>query len=514
MKLVFLVGSLVALVVSVVIINEALSSENVSHDRWIQREDTVEIKSCLSPELLDEEKDSCRFYAVVIDAGSTGTRLHLFEFSHDLNKNSVPFQVEKETFNEVKPGLSGFSSNPKDAAKSVSELLALAKAYIPKSQWKRTPITLKATAGLRLLPDNQADAILEKVANEIASSGFIMDDNAVEIMSGTDEGIFSWFTLNVLIDRMKLIAPQSSFECDNSEPKPTRPEGTRMAAAALDLGGGSTQITFVPTDPMRVFAGTERKHFSHEVNVFGNVVQLYTHSYLGNGLVAARLGISQSSRLSQNNSLFTYCFPSGFSIEDWDYGGVKWKVAGSQQSSFVECLRSAHEYIIKTNVKQVSELKGHDIYAFSYFYDRGVQGGLIAQTDDNRGGLTTVEAFRNAAVQACGRSAEEIGPQHWQPWQCLDLTYIYVLLRHGYGLNDGKKIFLAKRLKNMEMSWALGASFKLLHSYHQKTASTENSKRNVPKKSAEGNTISLLKEIFMLVAAHATNVLSFLKLIS
>ena len=41
------------------------------------------------------------------------------------------------------------------------ELLDSAKSFIPKEYWKTTPITLKATAGLRLLPKEEGDAILE-----------------------------------------------------------------------------------------------------------------------------------------------------------------------------------------------------------------------------------------------------------------------------------------------------------------------------------------------------------------
>ena len=48
------------------------------------------------------------------------------------------------------------------------ELLDSAKSFIPKEYWKTTPITLKATAGLRLLPKEEGDAILE-VARAVIS---------------------------------------------------------------------------------------------------------------------------------------------------------------------------------------------------------------------------------------------------------------------------------------------------------------------------------------------------------
>ena len=43
------------------------------------------------------------------------------------------------------------------------ELLDSAKKHVPQEYWATTPITLKATAGLRLLPKAQGDAILEVV---------------------------------------------------------------------------------------------------------------------------------------------------------------------------------------------------------------------------------------------------------------------------------------------------------------------------------------------------------------
>lgn len=99
----------------------------------------------------------------MIDAGSTGTRLHLFEFSHDIRREHSPFQLERETFKEMKPGLSSYAEAPELAAESVRELLDLARRVVPQRQWGSTPITLKATAGLRLLPDHKADEILAYV---------------------------------------------------------------------------------------------------------------------------------------------------------------------------------------------------------------------------------------------------------------------------------------------------------------------------------------------------------------
>lgn len=73
------------------------------------------------------------------------------------------------------------------------------KSFVPQEQWPSTPLVLKATAGLRLLKPVEAENLLNAVREALSKSGFLVKDNAVEIMDGADEGIFSWFTVNVLL---------------------------------------------------------------------------------------------------------------------------------------------------------------------------------------------------------------------------------------------------------------------------------------------------------------------------
>jgi hypothetical protein len=161
-----------------------------------------DINAELSPELIVEEAHEPRFFAAVIDAGSTGTRLHLFEFRHSLATDSAPFELVREVFKEVKPGLSSFASEPKEAANSVKSLLSHAKTVIPSRLLSHTPIVVQATAGLRLLPGNEAEEIINEVKAIVKSAGFLLGDEAVGILSGLDEGVFGWFTLNFLSGRL------------------------------------------------------------------------------------------------------------------------------------------------------------------------------------------------------------------------------------------------------------------------------------------------------------------------
>uniref|UniRef100_A0A915EE67 Uncharacterized protein n=1 Tax=Ditylenchus dipsaci TaxID=166011 RepID=A0A915EE67_9BILA len=468
-----------------------VSSEEGSkaHKLWFHPSATKEIQSCLSEDLEQEFQGSCRFFAAVIDAGSTGTRLHLFEFSHDIEQEHSPFKLEKETFKEelrkskldCKPGLSSFAQTPELAAESVRELLSTAKQVIPTNLWVHTPITLKATAGLRLLPENQADAILSQAQLEVASSGLLLeDDESVGMLSGIDEGVFGWFTLNYLLGRLS-----NGFESGLS------------TAAALDLGGGSTQVTFLPDN-------------------LAAALELYTHSYLGNGLVAARIGVAQLSSQSndESHSLFTSCFPRKFQINDWDYAGNVWVVSATQEASFEACLSSTIHYVESVSkVVPIPQLADNDVFVFSYFYDRGLQAGLVQGDSEQSGGFAKVVDYKQAAQKACSIPAEEIGPEHWKPWQCLDLTYIYTLLHFGYGLPDQKSIHLTKKLKEKSKRISLKSVNNNLKSETQKNI------RVSPSQQKHMNTTSnhsggYIQQLMHYISDAATHVLVYLKLAS
>ena len=98
-----------------------------------------------------------RRYAVVIDAGSTGSRVHAFEFGVNGAKQ---LELLNDHFHQLKPGLSSFAADPQAGAASLKPLLEAALAAVPPLQAAVTPIEVRATAGLRLLPGAQAEQLL------------------------------------------------------------------------------------------------------------------------------------------------------------------------------------------------------------------------------------------------------------------------------------------------------------------------------------------------------------------
>ncbi|KAK8729326.1 hypothetical protein OTU49_008764 [Cherax quadricarinatus] len=387
-----------------------------------------------------------RVHAVIIDAGSTGSRVLAFTFFKSLTDNSL--KLDDELWHEVKPGLSSFADDPIEGAKSLVPLLEIAKSRIPRQSWASTPLVLKATAGLRLLPVEKADALLMEVKKLLASSGFHTTENSVGIMDGRDEGIFSWFTVNYLMDRV------------SGDPRET--------LVALDLGGGSTQITFVPVEDETVKKTPE--DYLTSISLLHKNLNLYTHSYLGLGLMAARQAVLLQHK-GEDGIIRSPCI-NPIIDHQWTYGGETYTVRGPEEAKYQEVRGQAgrlsenrpiadHEACVKACAQVISnkvhaphELKTREVIAFSYFFDRATERGLI---DPFKGGELTVQEFLNAAVQTCNI------PNVEQPLACLDLTFISSFLTYGYGLKGSSIIKLYKKIDNYEVSWGLGLAFHVIN---------------------------------------------------
>lgn len=151
-------------------------------------------------------------YALMLDAGSSGSRIHIYKFkSYDDASGQllVSPDLVDETFIPIKPGLSHFKDDPVAAAESLDQLLDKAVEQVPKELHAITPMALKATAGLRLIGEAKSNAILAQVRKHLSEKyPFPIADikapgvDGVSLMDGIDEGVYAWITVNYLSSRL------------------------------------------------------------------------------------------------------------------------------------------------------------------------------------------------------------------------------------------------------------------------------------------------------------------------
>ncbi|KAF7801951.1 Apyrase 2 [Senna tora] len=130
-------------------------------------------------------------YAVIFDAGSTGSRVHVFQFNQSLDL--LPIGQDLEFFDQVNPGLSEYAKNPGKAAESLIPLLDEAVSVVPKRLRHKTPVRLGATAGLRALEGNASELILQAVRDMLKKRSTLkLASDAVAVIDGTHEGSYLW----------------------------------------------------------------------------------------------------------------------------------------------------------------------------------------------------------------------------------------------------------------------------------------------------------------------------------
>ncbi|XP_030303853.1 ectonucleoside triphosphate diphosphohydrolase 6 [Calypte anna] len=378
------------------------------------------------------------FYGIMFDAGSTGTRIHIFKFTQQPKETP---RLTHETFKALKPGLSAYADDVEKSGQGIKDLLEVAKKEVPVELWKFTPLVLKATAGLRLLPGEKAQKLLDKVKEIFQASPFFVRDNCVSIMNGTDEGISAWITINFLTGNL-----------DDPQKK---------TVGMLDLGGGSTQITFLPRTKMTL----QQSPVGHTTSfqMFNNTYKLYSYSYLGLGLMSARLAILggvEGKPLREGEELISPCLPPGFKSE-WQHAEIVYKIKGQKAGEplYESCSNKVAKMLYK-KVHKAEEVKDLDFYTFSYYYDCAAEVGLI---DKENGGSLTVADFETAAKYIC--KTMEISPGS-SPFLCMDLTYITFLLQE-LGFPKSQVFKLARKIDNVETSWALGATFHYIDSLNR-----------------------------------------------
>ena len=193
-------------------------------------------------------------YAIVVDAGSTGSRAFIFRFSLDDEGRRSITSIKGM---KCTPGLSSFSNAP--AADIVNYLLPTfldAAQIIPRSCHKTTKVYIKGTAGFRLLPEDEQSHIWKCLHHGLHTNRkvpFVIDKENLGTIDGYFEAYYAVLASNYVA---------GSVDGDLH-----RVEGKAMVGA-LDMGGSSTQLIFhTGTEPGQAIQNND--FWSHSWLNFG-----------------------------------------------------------------------------------------------------------------------------------------------------------------------------------------------------------------------------------------------------
>ena len=186
-------------------------------------------------------------YGVILDAGSSGTRVYVYNWKTAANARASASATELQSLPEIKtkkkwrkkvhPGVSTFGEKPEDVGpEHLSDLVDFALDIVPQEEVENTPIFLLATAGMRLLPEHQRAQVLDNICRYFQeNTGFQLPDCGlhVQVIPGETEGLYGWIAANYLLGGFD--APDE-HEHGNGH----------HTYGFLDMGGASAQIAFAP----------------------------------------------------------------------------------------------------------------------------------------------------------------------------------------------------------------------------------------------------------------------------
>lgn len=351
----------------------------------------------------------------IVDAGSSGSRLHLY--SYDLDSNKDPINITERGVKKIKPGLASIDVTEESINNYFNSLFSGTTA---PHHW---PVYIYATAGMRLLPSpkqQQIHALVKAWFNNKQSNWQLISSRTI---TGSDEGLFGWFAVNYQLGYL-------SKNGMNNEKK---------GIGVIDIGGASAQISFPVTNTQ----GINQKDI-RAITVNGQPSQLFVKSFLGLGLNEVTHQLLDTKDCFVNG----YPLPSGESAE------------GNANS----CSERASPLI--NDVHQVSASVRHGQY-FNPVERWYVIGGAVDSMvkspvfDFKHNFFNSEELLYKAQVDVCQQPWSSLSAKYpkdeYMYGYCLLSSYFYALMVDGYGILPEKNINTLK--SNQNADWTIGAVF-------------------------------------------------------
>lgn len=300
-------------------------------------------------------------YGLIIDAGSGGSRLHIYSWKARIFHEApppitVPEDNEQWT-QRMGPGVQIFASNPEEVGRHLQPLMDLAKRQLANYSdiWHHFPVYLKATGGMREVPYEAREILMHHIRlffyNKTTCPFYFQYDFA-RVISGEEEAAYSWAAANYL---MGTLLPDSVGSGSAL--------ATNTTFGTLDLGGASTQIAFfVPSQDVssglfKLQIGSQRHWNIYAVShlQFGiNSARMRHYDDMMNKKIAAKGAPSACDGKKNTCEVPTPCLFSGYTEDSTYIDGtgrkLPYTVKGPDQPAkdqMDQCMRAVKPLLMK-----------------------------------------------------------------------------------------------------------------------------------------------------------------------
>ncbi|GHU63651.1 hypothetical protein FACS1894123_06840 [Bacteroidia bacterium] len=195
----------------------------------------------------------------IIDAGSSGSRLYVYDVNKNEGKISIVYPSTPEQKDNSKGRALSGVANHNDSVRVF--LQTMTDKYDSGNNAEKIPLYVLATAGMRLVDEDKANSIYNMMHSQPREYNRFRLVTAMTI-SGRYEGLYAWIAANY---------KNGSLGFSTSTPeKPLTYTG--ITHGILEIGGASMQIAFAANE--KCATCISRKGFAH----------IYSKSYLGGGV--------------------------------------------------------------------------------------------------------------------------------------------------------------------------------------------------------------------------------------
>lgn len=392
------------------------------------------------------------FYGVLLDTGSSSTKLKIYSWTKPATSPGVPNMTlvslpkDKQKF---KPGMAELDGRLDSIRSYLVDILDVAKEIVPVRLHGETPVFVLATAGFRLLGVDGAREGMEMVEEVLLNRTlhpFRYTAGSASVLSGEEEAAYSWIAANYLLGFFHEDRPDSE------------------SVGVLEMGGASTQIAFIPHDPLLA------EEF--QVTLAGRRYSLYVQSYLSFGIDAIRHRLESGLVASHGCALGELDQPCMLTGDVKNVTCASGNVVLRGTGNPVDC-QKLYDQLVTTapptacylepcaigSVFQPS-VEGIEFYAISAFlYSLEAVGAVRLDRTLDLAKLWT------KAQEYCLQDLSEI-PAKGRAFasnNCMEAIYTNELFTKPYGFSKSSTHIKASgKIDGNDIEWALGAMLELL----------------------------------------------------